>query len=1063
MTTAAQVNTDGLTSNAPEDGAKYYLVCDNGYFVTTKGSTVVTSTIAPDAPEWELERQTNGSWVFHASGSNYLDWDSANSIVNLTSNPKAWDIKDNAFRKGCYTISADVLINFFGDEFPDNDFIYIDGEGTVITGWPTTYGVMDKSINGSCMDFLFFKTLPSEIDNRITGGGEEDEEIDIEPNDIEGDFQANWAKSMQDAKVLTYAPMDNKSVHIQPWMPYRKGVTSYNYTIYSEDVVSQFYGNTVKNLWLMLPPNAAQISIYIKDPEENDPEKAVLWSSNYDFRETVNHILAKSNGLKEHWIGSDGEENVAGKGSFYGYDLNLDVKDPSDPYYKCNEVVNIPCDYTITNDHPNLQIGYTIVYPGEYKENYLNGRDEKGGLKDGYWYSCSYLLPTSRTSHAFMSGDNDPELHNDRVEDFTSYTSSLMSQYQWATYASLFCFVETEGNGGFPHTDIRFDAVKSSRCYVGDSKVPFNTTFTNYGVDAIKSATFDVTLGDDTLKIRFKDGIRFLEQVKINDDIKAPVDPSRQRLQIKVSKINGKDVDIASGINGSIVAVNESEDVDRMPVIEENTGGTWNGWTPRSLVGMEMLREKYGEDIALIGIHTGSDLKAVGFMDDVISAFGATSAPSCIVNRLYTCDPYGGSSNCYFGIKDDVDAMRRQITEATIGFDKVERSKDGQHITLTTSTLFNINCDNCPYTLTYVIVEDDLQYGQQMNYYTSQVDSATKALYKQNAPELYELTQKPSDWRPVYNNVMVYCAEGLGLEGSLTGAIVKGEPKQHSFIIDIPKYTTGKSFVNDINNCRLIALLIDKESQEIINAAQMLLADAPISFYDGEVYSATTASTYDLMAYTRTFKNTDWQALYVPFSIDYEEWREDYDIARVYNFIDYDDNDDGEFDRTYLVVKKMTSGSTKPNYPYLIRAKATGAQTLTLTDKTLEPAQSNSVECSSTDYTYTFTGSYTEVANMYANSYYALSGGSLQRANSPSVVLKPQRWYMSITPKSGDYSATRAQNIKVLVDGEDDTEGIEAPSTSPKGESPVAYDLMGRGVKGAVKGVSIVNGKKIIK
>ncbi|MBQ0165029.1 MAG: hypothetical protein KBS75_07510, partial [Bacteroidales bacterium] len=991
------------------------------------------------------------------------DWNQATSMPYLTTNNKGWDIKDNAFRKGCYTISADVTIDFFGKIMQDNDFLYVNEDGTAISGWPTEYGVSNKAEDGSCMDFLFFKTLPSEIDNRITGGGEEDEEIDIEPNDIEGDFQANWAKSMQDAKVLTYAPMDNKSVHIQPWMPYRKGVTSYNYTIYSEDVVSQFYGNTVKNLWLMLPPNAAQISIYIKDPEENDPEKAVLWSCNYDFRETVNHILASPNGLKEHWIGSDGEENVAGKGSFYGYDLNLDVKDPSDPYYKCNEVVNIPCDYTITNDHPNLQIGYTIVYPGEYKENYKNGRDEKGGLKDGYWYSCSYLLPTSRTSHAFMSGDDDPDWHNGRVEDFTSYTSSLMSQDQWATYASLFCFVETEGNGGFPHTDIRFDAVKSSRCYVGDSKVPFNTTFTNYGVDAIKSATFDVTLGDDTLKIRFKDGIRFLEQVKINDDIKAPVDPSRQRLQIKVSKINGKDVDIASGINGSIVAVNESEDVDRMPVIEENTGGTWNGWTPRSLVGMEMLREKYGEDIALIGIHTGSDLKAVGFMDDVLATFGATGAPSCVVNRLYTCDPYGGSSNCYFGIKDDVDAMRRQITEATIGFDKVERSKDGQHITLTTSTLFNINCDNCPYTLTYVIVEDDLQYSTQMNYFTDpdQVSEADKAKYKQNAPELYELTQKPSDWRPVYNNVMVYCAEGLGLEGSLTGAIVKGEPKQHSFIIDIPKYTTGKSFVNDINNCRLIALLIDKESQEIINAAQMLLADAPISFYDGEVYSATTASTYDLMAYTRTFNNTNWQALYVPFSIDYEEWCDGYDVARVYNFIDYDDNDDGEFDRTYLVVKKLTSGSTSPNYPYLIRAKETGTHSLVLQNKTLEPAQNNSMDCSSADYTYTFTGTYATVTDMYANGYYALNGGSLQQPASASVTLKPQRWYMAVTSRTGG-SSVKAQTIRILVDGEETT-GIET-STPLKGGSP-AYDLTGRAVSTAtnVRGITISNGKKVIR
>ena len=247
-------------------------------------------------------------------------------------------------------------------------------------------------------------------------------------------------------------------------------------------------------------------------------------------------------------------------------------------------------------------------------------------------------------------------------------------------------------------------------------------------------------------------------------------------------------------------------------------------------------------------------------------------------------------------------------------------------------------------------------------------------------------------------------------------------------------------------------------------AVRAVIADdvAPVrTIVDGETYNGLGA-TCDTLIYSRNFKNTNWQALYVPFSMDYEEWCEDYEIARVYNFIDYDDNDDGEFDRTYLVVKKITSGSTRPNYPYLIRAKATGTQTLVLTDKTLEAAQSNSMDCSSADYTYTFTGSYTPVTDMYANGYYALSGGSLQRANSASVVLGAQRWYMSLTARSGGYAATKAQNIKIVVDGEDETEGIKTPSTSPKGESPVAYDLMGRSVKAGAKGISIVNGKKII-
>ena len=859
LTGTAQVNTDGLTSDKPKDGDLFYVVCDNGYFLTSKGNEVMPSAIAPKFAEWKLIKKEDGSWAFRSGSANYLDWNQATSMPYLTTNNKGWDIKDNAFRKGCYTISADVTIDFFGEIMQDNDFLYVNEDGTAISGWPSEYGVSNKAEDGSCMDFLFFTTLPGKIDNRSQGDEEDDddEEIDIEPNDIEGDFQANWAKGMQDAKVLTYAPMDHNSVYLQNWSPYRKGVTSYNYVIYNKDVVSQFYGNKVKNLWLMLPPNAAKIQIYIKDPMEAAPDKAVLWSETYDFTETVNHILAKPNGLKERWIGADEEEeDVVGKGTFYGYELNLDVKDPDDLYYKANQIVGIPCDFTITEKYPELQIGYTIVYPGNYKENYKNGRDAKGGLEDGYWYSCSYLLPTSRPYYAFMSGDDDPDWHDGRVEDYTPYTSSLMAQYQWTTYASLFCYVETEGNGGFPHNDIRFDAVKSSRCYAGDSKVAFNTTFTNYGVDAIKSATFDVTVGENTQKIRFKNGIRFLEQANLNDDIVAPAEPSRQHLQIKVSKINGKDVDITSDVNGSIIAVNEDEDVDRMPVIEENTG-TWCGWCPRGLVGMEMLREAYGENIALIAIHTGADQKNNHLMDDVLATFGAAAAPSCIVNRQFTCDPYGGSSNDYFGIKDDAEAIRRQITEATIGFDKVVRSKDGQHIALQTSTLFNINCDYCPYLLTYVLVEDDLQYSTQMNYFTNpdQVSEADKAKYKQNAPELYELTQKPANWRPVYNDVMHYCAEGLGLEGSLTGAIVKGEAKKHTFAFDVPKYTTGQSLVKDLDNCRLIALLLDAESMEIVNAAQVRMEDAEVSDDDplftgiGTVLAepaAPSAPAYDL-------------------------------------------------------------------------------------------------------------------------------------------------------------------------------------------------------------------------
>ena len=849
LTAVAQVNTAGLTSQAPADGERFYIVCDNGYFLTTKGASVVATATAPNDPEWMMVHGTGDKWMLRTSGKDYLAWSADGTQPEMKDQAVMWTLNNTtSYRKtACYQMCADDIIEYFGQTMQDFVAIYVMNDGSAVGEWPASYAAPNKDETTYCTDFLFFQTLPEVIDNRATGGDEEDdEEIDIEPNDIESDFPTNWEKGMQDAKVLTLVPMQQSQLHKDEWNPARKGVAKMEFVQFSEDVVKQFYGNRVKNLYFILPPNGRHLNFYIWNAEAKTKSERVLWEKSFDFSATVDKLIAK---------GAIYDDPDGG-----GVWLDVAQKDPDDEYYyngttvAQERIVQIPCDYVISEKYPNLQIGYTLTYPGDYKENYRNGRDAKGGLLDGYWYNCSYSLPTSRTAYALMKGDDDPDFYDGRYEDYTNHTSVLKKEYQWTDHTGMFCFVETEGNGGFPHNDIRFDDVKSSRCYAGDSKVAFNTTFTNYGVDAIKSATFNVTVGENTQTIRFRDGIRFLEQASLNDDIKAPTEPSRQHLQIKVSKINGKDVDITSNVDCSIIAVNEKEDVDRMPVIEENTG-TWCGWCPRGLVGMEMLREKYGENIALIGIHTGQDQKSNYMMDNVVATFGATGAPSCIVNRLYTCDPYGGTSGDYFGIKDDVETARRQITEATIGFDKVVRSKDGKHIGLQTSTVFNIDCDYCPYLLTYVLAEDDLQYAQQMNYYITQIDAATKELYKKEAPELYELTQKPNNWRPVYNDVMQYCAEGLGLEGSLTGAIVKGEAKKHSFAFDIPKYTTGQYLVSDLDNCRLIALLLDAESMEIVNAAQIRMEDAIVSDDDplitgvGTVLRQQTTDngrTYDL-------------------------------------------------------------------------------------------------------------------------------------------------------------------------------------------------------------------------
>ena len=232
-------------------------------------------------------------------------------------------------------------------------------------------------------------------------------------------------------------------------------------------------------------------------------------------------------------------------------------------------------------------------------------------------------------------------------------------------------------------------------------------------------------------------------------------------------------------------------------------------------------------------------------------------------------------------------------------------------------------------------------------------------------------------------------------------------------------------------------------------------------FADAETYDAGAASFSNVINYTRSFDNTKWQALYVPFAMNYDEWSGDCDIAKILNIIEYDDDDNGTVDRTYLVVVKLTSGSTKANTPYLIRAKSEGDIALTLTNKRIEAAASRSTDCRSTENSYTFTGTYAADTDMYAGGYYALSDGILKKADSAGVTLKPQRWYLEITPREGGAYAVKKQSIDILVKGE--TEGISTLPAAPSEASSTAFDLTGRSVKAGTKGISIVNGRKVVR
>lgn len=167
-------------------------------------------------------------------------------------------------------------------------------------------------------------------------------------------------------------------------------------------------------------------------------------------------------------------------------------------------------------------------------------------------------------------------------------------------------------------------------------------------------------------------------------------------------------------------------------------------------------------------------------------------------------------------------------------------------------------------------------------------------------------------------------------------------------------------------------------------ALKTTLADGSLNSYSND-----ETENYDQITYTRNFKNTGWQELYVPFAMNYNDWKNDFEVGYIEGFLSRDTNNDGEIDETIWSGVKITEGTLLPNTPYIIRAKTTGNKTITLNNARLYATEENSIDCSSTTMRYIFKGVYESESYASVDDYpYYLNNGVFNMV--PRIV--PFRW-----------------------------------------------------------------------
>ena len=244
-----------------------------------------------------------------------------------------------------------------------------------------------------------------------------------------------------------------------------------------------------------------------------------------------------------------------------------------------------------------------------------------------------------------------------------------------------------------------------------------------------------------------------------------------------------------------------------------------------------------------------------------------------------------------------------------------------------------------------------------------------------------------------------------------------------------------------------------------------------ITLTDGEEYTLTADKTYDEVTFTKNFSTSlvnKWTALYVPFAIDIDDYADAFDIAEINAFRPYrDTNGDGvvnDDDDDMLIVTKVTTGTTLPNTPYLIRAKADGDVTIVPVDNKLYAAANGQKVCQTINGTYTFTGLNSSVIATPANNYYYMSDGTISHRTTGETTIKPNRWYMTV---SGATSTNAKPSFSIIVEGEEDQSTAVTVNEARKADTPSAtYSVGGlhtSDTQAVPKGIYIQNRKKYIR
>ena len=465
----------------------------------------------------------------------------------------------------------------------------------------------------------------------------------------------------------------------------------------------------------------------------------------------------------------------------------------------------------------------------------------EGGCYVGYSFDVSDLTAEYGQYPIAFDGGTDKE-----GGAYLKFTGEDWSDMYGQGFGNLLTMVQMSGDN-FVGDAASFSKTSFNRvlgAVNGTAKV--KATVMGEGVNPVTSLSYtvkDLSTGEvsseQTVSV---DGIAFYETGSVVFEVPVGSEYSLSDKEITITKVNGEANAATDNVSmtGPVLVV--TREVPRN-IVEEEFTATGCPYCTRGYAGMDALHDKYPDRFIGIAVHGDvnySDPMRITDYNTVMSGIGGF--PTALLNRINEVDPYfGSSSGTLLGIVNDVESYMGPA-EAEVVVSPVW-NEDQTVIEVNTNVTFLYNSDTAPYALGYVLLADGLT-GTSYNWWQYNGYYGTTGLATE--PYLNAWTTRGTIvegmFQDYYGNSIDACmvqdmvydhiaikatSVSKGVSGSIKAPIVADQAQTHTTTFNLSngvKSKTGDNLLQDKSKLKVVALLFNTKTGEIVNAAQSEIA-----------------------------------------------------------------------------------------------------------------------------------------------------------------------------------------------------------------------------------------------